>query len=240
MPITQIFLTAVTTQGGGGGGGGGGSEAGTPGSSVVWESGAVPTSGSSWFASTGSDATISSGWAVNNTDGYNGILTNSGYIDIPVNLNQGHWTVEIICSLVPSSYWASLWGNEVYGSSLGYLAYLSGSTDLQVGSPSGTVAVDITTPNIILSTRAHWAFTNTGGNIAVYRNSVQLTVSSGYMAPSGTASGNLFIGSRHNNNGVGATDPCNGTYYYVRVHDYGLDELTVGTAYETVRNTYGV
>jgi hypothetical protein len=133
-----------------------------------------------------------------------------------------------------------LWGNEVYGSSLGYLAYLSASTDLLVGSPSGTVAVDITTPNIALSTRAHWAFTNTGGTIAVYRNAVELTVSSGYVAPSGTASNNLFIGSRHNNNGVGATDPCNGTYYYVRVHDYGLDQFGVLSAYSTVQATYGV
>ena len=235
MPITQILLTSNTT-----GGGGGGSESGTAGSSIVWESGAVPFSGSSWFASTGSDATIAADWTLNSSGGVNGILTNSGYIDIPVNLNQGHWTIEIICALNPSSYWASFWGNEVYNSSLGYLAYLSASTDLQVGSPVGTVSVDITTPGIDLSTRAHWAFANTGGVIAVYRNGVQLTVSSGYAAPSGTASNNLFVGSRHSNSGIGATDPCNGTYYYVRVRDYGIDQFSAITAYETVRNTYGV
>ena len=237
MPITQILLTAASQ---GGGGGGGGSESGTPGSSVVWESSTVPTSGSTWLAGIGNNATISSGWSVNASGGINGILTNSGYIDIPVNLNQGNWTVEMVCSLVPTNYWASLWGNEVYDGSLGYLAYLSGSMDLQVGSPSGTVGVDLTTPNITLSTRAHWAFTNIGGVMAVYRNGVQLTVSSGYVAPSNTASSNLFIGSRHNNNGVGATDPCNGTYYYVRVRNYGLDQFGVSAAYASLQTAYGV
>jgi hypothetical protein len=239
MPITQILLTSNAT-GGGGGGGGGGSEAGTPGSSVVWESSTVPTSGSTWLAGIGDNATIAPGWSINASGGVNGILTNSGYINIPINLNQGHWTVDMVCSLVPTSYWAAIWGNESYSSQLGYLAYLNGPMALQVGSPAGTVDVDLTTPNITLSTRAHWAFTNIGGVIAVYRNGVQLTVSSGYVAPSNAASTNLFIGSRHNNDGIGATDACNGTYYYVRVHDYGLDEFGVLTAYDTVRNTYGV
>lgn len=220
--------------------GGGNSESGTPGSSIVWESGAVPLSGSAWVASIGSNAVIATPWTLNTSGGYNGILLSPGYIDVPVNLNQGHWTVEMVCALNPTSYWAAVWGNDFYNSNLGYLAYLDGPGILQVGSPLGTDSIDLNTQGIYLLNRAYWAFTNTGGTIAVYRNGVQLARTLAYVAPSGAASNNLFIGSRHNNNGVDSTDPMPGTYYFVRVRDYGLDQNGVLAAYGALQSPYGV
>lgn len=215
-------------------------ELGTAGTSTVFESGTVPSSGSTWPAAIGSDATIQGSYSLDTSGGVSGISLSSYYIEVPVNLNQGNWTVELVCSLNPSSYWATIWGNEVYDSHLGYIAYMGGPGGINYGSPNGQDSINATSLGIDVATRAHWVFTNTGGTLAVYRNGAKLPVNVGYNVPAGVATSNLYIGSRHGNSGTGSTDSLPGTYYFVRVRDYGLTQSDVSSAYSALQSTYGV
>jgi hypothetical protein len=233
MPITQLITTVGRSAGGGGGGGPGG-EAGTPGNSITWQQ-YPPTSNTTWPASVGADATINGGTLVGSGDSA-GISLNGGYINVPVNLNRGYWTVELVCELNPTSFWASIWGNDVWNSNLGYVAYLGSTSQVQVGSPNGTSSVNVSN----IGTKAYWAFTNNGGQLTVYRNGVQLSIGSGYVFPNDAAGSNLFIGSRHANDGNGPTDSCPGTYYYIRARDYAIVQSEVDSAFSALQATYSI
>lgn len=214
-------------------------ESGTPGSSVVYMTGTVPTSGNTWPAVAGSDATINGSFFINSSGGINGIGINGGYVSVPVNLNQGHWTVELVCELAPSNFWATIWGNDSWSAGNGYIAYLSSSAEVDVGSPRGTNAYSVSD----VSSRAHWVFTNTAGSITVYRNGSLIgSYSSNYTPPNSPVTSELYIGARHNNDGSStAIDMCPGTYYFLRVRDYGVDANTVTYAYyNEMRTAYSL
>lgn len=214
-------------------------ESGTPGSSIVYQTGTIPTSGYMWPATVGSDATINGSFFINASAGFNGVGINTGYVTVPVNLNQGHWTVELVCELSPSGFWATLWGNDSWNSNNGYVTYLSNSNDMNVGSPGGTNSYSVSS----IGSRAHWVFTNTAGTITVYRNgSLISSYANNYTPPNGPVSSELFIGARHNNDGSSnGIDMCPGTYYFVRVRDYGVDANTVSYAYNNeMRTSYNL
>lgn len=150
------------------------------------------------------------------------------------------WTVEVIAELLPTSFWATIWGNENYNAGLGHFAYFSGSSaNLNVGSPYAQNEY-IITDNI--ATKAHWAFTHAdGGGIAVYRNAVLLTPSVSGYAQASPASNTLLFGARHTNDGTGATDPCPGNYYYTNVNNgTALDAAGVQASYDALKTTYGL
>jgi len=232
MSIIQAIMASIPY---GAGAPSGPTESGTPGSSVVYQTGTVPTSGNAWSALTGSDATINGSFFINGSGGINGVGINSGYVSVPVNLNQGHWTVELVCELSPTNFWATIWGNDSWNSSNGYIAYLTSSNEISVGSPMGSNSYPVSN----LSSRAHWVFTNTAGSITVYRNGSLVGFSSiNYIPPNSPVSSELFIGARHNNDGSSnGIDTCPGTYYFLRVRDYGVDANTVSYAYNNEMRT---
>ena len=161
-------------------------------------------------------------------------------IDSSVSLGLS-WTVETVCDLSPTTFWATMWGNEVWNSALGHLAYLSSTTYLTVGSPNGgneyNLAQDV-------SVKSYWAFTHTdGGGLDVYRNGVLLTPSAtSYVQPPGISPDNTLLwGARHNNDGTGATDTIgSGNYYWTNISPDVKSALDVATMYDAIRSTYGI
>lgn len=149
------------------------------------------------------------------------------------------WTVEFIADLFPTSFWATMWGNEVWNTGQGHIAYLTGTTSLNVGAPNAsdeyTLAQDV-------SVKSYWAFTHAdGGGIDVYRNGVLLTPNfSGYSQPT-PASNTLLFGARHINDGTGGTDAItNGTYYWTEITTVARDAGYIAAQYASFQGPYGI
>lgn len=148
------------------------------------------------------------------------------------------WSVEVIGEFYPSQYWATIWGNEVWNSGTGHLAYFTGSTNLVVGRPNAQFEYTMTQP---ISTRAYWVFTHTdGGGIDVYRNGTLLTpYTSNYTQPT-PANNTLIWGARHGNDGTGTTDPCPGNYLYTNIVASALSPATITSNFSMLQGTYSI
>lgn len=163
----------------------------------------------------------------------------AGVIDTGITLS-GNWTIQMVTTIEPAQYWATLWGNEIYNFNQGYLAYLNSPSGLSVGSPSGADYYQLT-DNI--NTKAHWAFVHTDGSgISVYRNSVLLTPSgSGFAEPSSQPTNTLLLYGRHQNDGTGATDLCAGTHDWYNVDPLAAqDAATIASTYTMLQSSYGI
>ena len=166
-----------------------------------------------------------------------GITTNtSSYIKTSYNLGT-NFTLSMACSLNPSSYWATLWGNENWFASKGYLAYLFSSTNLAVGSPTYVDAFysisGIGSINI-------WDYVVSGTSLTIYKNGTSV-YSGTFSAPSGGISTTgLYFGARHMNDGNSFSDACPGTYYSMRVYNRSLSSAEITTNFGVLRNTYGL
>lgn len=148
------------------------------------------------------------------------------------------WTVELVVETQPTSYWATLWGNENYNAGLGHFAYFSGSTSLYVGTPSG--GNNYTVADIGIGTRAYWAFTHQdGGGVNVYRNGVLLTPDISSYVQASPASNTLLWGGRHNNDGTGFVDTLPGNYLYTNIRNTALDTAGVVNAFNAISGDYG-
>ena len=137
----------------------------------------------------------------------------------------------------PSTYWATIWGNESYSADKGYIAYLLSNTSLNFGSPNIGVA-SITMSGI--NTVHIWDFVVNGTNYTLYKDGV--SISSGtFTAPSGGLSTTgLYFGARHTNAGTSFTDACPGTYYSMRVYNRALSSDEINTNFSVLRGNYGL
>lgn len=149
------------------------------------------------------------------------------------------WTVEIVADLQPTTFWATIWGNEIYNLGLGHFAYLTSTTTLSVGSPLGTDFYDLAQD---VSVKSHWAFAHTnGGGIDVYRNGVLLTKTApGYTQPPTLPLNTLLIGARHQNDGTGTNDPCPGNYYYYNITGAAMNQSMITASYNNLKTIYGL
>ena len=159
-------------------------------------------------------------------------------IDSSISLGAT-WTVEFIADLFPTSFWATMWGNEVWNAGQGHLAYLTSTTYLTVGSPNSgdeySLAQDV-------SVKSYWAFTHAnGGGIDVYRNGVLLTPTVSMYSQPTPASNTLLFGARHNNDGTGQTDVItNGTYYWTEITTVARDASYIAAQYALLQGPYGI
>ena len=213
----------------------------------------APSSGTTWTDTAGysrSATLLKSGtgnYAYNSANG-GGIVTtgstglNGGMIDIPYNL-PSTFTIEIVASISSTNYWSSLFGNEAYTSSKGFLAYFGNDTTLAIGSPAGSFQ-NYTLSSGSKANRNHYLITVTGSTLNFYLNGTLQTKTSGTFAqPSGGLSTNsLQIGARHPNAGTINTvnDPAHGKYFMVRVYDIVLDQTAVTTNYNEARTAFGL
>ena len=152
-----------------------------------------------------------------------------------------NWTIEIIAELLPTTFWATLWGNETYNNGfdgLGHFAYFQNTSSLNVGSPAGMDAYNVTG----IEVKGYWAFTHQdGGPVKLYRNGVLVNPNaSGYVEVADSPN-TLLIGARHQNYGGGATDGLPGNYYYYNVNtSTALDATAIQASYNSLKTTYGL
>ena len=161
-----------------------------------------------------------------------------GYDPFDSGISLGtDWTVEIIGFFNPTNFWATIWGNEVWNSGAGHLAYLTGPNNLAVGAPNSQFEYTIDP-----TTRAYWVFTHAdGGGIDVYRNGTLLTpYTSNYTQPT-PANNTLIWGARHTNDGTGTADPIGpAEYNYYNIQNVAQDATWVQTQYNNLSGPYGI
>jgi hypothetical protein len=196
-----------------------------------------PSSGTTWTdaSGNGNNATLngSPSYASANGGGYT--TSSTSYISLPNNLSST-FTVSVACSLNPSTFWATLWGNESWTAGRGYIAYFLSNTTLNLGSSSGPVSIPVSGINTIHI----WDFVVNGTNYTLYIDGVRISTGT-FTAPSGGLSTNgLYFGARHTNAGTSFTDTCPGTYYSMRVYNRALSADEINTNFTVLRGNYGL
>jgi hypothetical protein len=196
----------------------------------------APTSGSTWTdqSGNGNHGTLvgSPTYVATNGGGYR--TTTGQYIATNYNLPSA-FTISIVASLNPTSFWATFWGNEVWNTNSGYLAYFTSSTGLNIGSPNNLSSFAVSGINTIHI----WDFVISGNSITLYMDGTSLGTKT-FTSPTSLATNGLNFGARHTNAGTGFTDICPGTYYNMKVYKRALvaDEIT--TKFNQMRGIYGL
>lgn len=196
-----------------------------------------PSSGTTWAdaSGNGNNATINGSPTYTSANGGGYTTSTSSYISIPYNL-PNTFTVSVACALNPTTFWATLWGNESWSASKGFMAYLGSSTIMNFGSPSGLAAITVSGINTVHI----WDFVANGTNYTLYRDGVSVSTGT-FTAPSGGLSTTgLYFGARHNNAGTSFADACPGTYYSMRVYNRALNADEIQTNFSALRSNYGL
>ena len=196
-----------------------------------------PSSGTTWTdaSGNGNNATLNGSPTYTSANGGGYTTSATSYISLPTNLSST-FTVSVACALNPSTFWATLWGNESWTNGRGYIAYFLSNTTLNLGSSSGPVSITVSGINTIHI----WDFVVNGTSYTLYRDGVSISTGT-FTAPSGGLSMNgLYFGARHTNEGTSFTDACPGTYYSMRVYNRALSADEINTNFSFLRSTYGL
>jgi hypothetical protein len=177
------------------------------------------------------------GIRLNNADG-NG----TDYISVPYNIDSNTVTVEVVASFNPTSFWGTIWGNEFYNDSKGYLAYVE-LTNLYYGIPNSETAETITDSNAI----RQWIFVINGTQASLFLNGSQIGTTATISNQTIFATGDFYFGARHSNNGTGFGDTMNNSnaafypvFYQMRVYNKALSGAEITQNYNAVKDTYGI
>jgi hypothetical protein len=196
-----------------------------------------PSSGTTWTdaSGNGNNATLNGSPTYTSANGGGYSTSSTSYISLPTNLSST-FTVSVTCSLNPSTFWATLWGNESWTAGRGYIAYFLSNTTLNLGSSSGPVSIPVSGINTIHI----WDFVVNGTSYTLYMDGVSISTGT-FTAPSGGVSTTgLYFGARHTNTGTSYTDACPGTYYSMRVYNRALSADEINTNFTVLRGNYGL
>ena len=210
----------------------------------------APTSGTTWTDSSGNgrNATLvgSPSYVSNNGGGIrlnNEDANGTDYISVPYNIASNTVTVEVVASFNPTSLWGSIWGNEIYNTNGGYLAYMDNSTNLYYGIPNNETTVTITDSNAI----RHWIFVIDSTQASLFLNGSQIGTTATISNQTIFATGDFYFGARHNNNGISFVDTMNNSnsadypvFYQMRVYNKALSGAEITQNYNAVKDTYGL
>lgn len=210
----------------------------------------APSSGSTWTDSSGNgrNATLqgSPTYVSNNGGGIklnNQNFTGTDYISVPYNIASNTVTVEVVASFNPTSNWATIWGNEIYNTGRGYLAYMTTSTSITYGKSNAPTTETVTASNAI----RHWTFVINGTQHSLYLNGSQVGTTDTLTAQTLFVTSEFLFGARHTNAGTGATDKMNNSnaalypvFYQMRVYNKALSGAEITQNYNAVKGTYGI
>ena len=210
----------------------------------------APSSGTTWTDSSGNgrNATLqgSPSYVSNNGGGIrlnNGDATGTDYISVPYNIASNTVTVEVVASFNPDAFWGTIWGNEIYDTNGGYLAYVDSSETISFGVPNNEANKSITASNAI----RHWIFVINGTQASLFLNGSQVGTTDTINNQTIFATGDFYFGSRHLNDGTGSTDTINNSnsadypvFYQMRVYNKALSGAEITQNYNAVKDTYGI
>ena len=211
----------------------------------------APISGTTWTDTSGNslNATLvgspsyvsnnGGGIRLNNADG-NG----TDYISVPYNIASNTVTVEVVASFNPTSFWGTIWSNEIFNTSGGYLAYMYSSETISFGVPDNEANKSITASNAI----RHWIFVINGTQASLFLNGSQVGTTDTTSNQTLFATNDFYFGARHNNDGIGfGGDTMNNSnsadypvFYQMRVYNKALSGAEITQNYNAVKDTYGI
>ena len=221
-------------------------------SGLVFNLFTAPSSGTTWTDSSGNgyNAIISgsASYVSNNGGGIklNNTLANGGgadFISVPYNINSSTVTVEIVASFNPTTFWATIWGNESYSAGRGYFAFVQNSSTITYGKSGAVTQETITASNSI----RHWTFVINGTQHSLYLNGTQVGTTDTLAIQTLFTTNDFYFGSRHINTGTGHQDKLNSSisanqpvFYQMRVYNKALSVAEITQNLNVVRGTYGI
>jgi hypothetical protein len=219
-------------------------------SGLVFNLQTAPSSGTTWADESGNgyNATLQGTptYVSNNGGGIklnNATYTGTDYISVPYNISSNTVTVEIVASFNPTSFWGTIWGNDSYTASRGYLAYMTTSTSIIYGKPNAVSLETITASNSI----RHWTFVINGTTQSLYLNATQVGTSDTVANQTLFATSEFYFGARHTNGGTGPTDKLNSSitanqpvFYQMRVYNRALSVAEITQNFNVIKGTYGI
>ena len=211
----------------------------------------APSSGTTWTDSSGNsrNATLQGSPSYVSING-GGIRLNNGdvngidYISVPYNIASNTVTVEVVASFNPDSFWGSIWSNEIFNTSGGYLAYMYSSETISFGVPDSEANKSVTASNAI----RHWIFVIDGTQASLFLNGSQVGSTDTTSNQTLFATNDFIFGARHNNDGIGfGGDTMNNSnsadypvFYQMRVYNRALSGAEITQNYNAVKETYGI
>ena len=210
----------------------------------------APSSGTTWTDIQGGyNATLqgSTSYVSNNGGGIrlnNSTYGGTDYISLPYNISSNTFTIEMVASFNPTSYWATVWANETYTGSVGFYAYMTSTTSITWGKAGGQTSSTITASNSI----RHWIWMINNTSASLYLNGSQVGTTATVATQSSFLSGDFYFGARHQNNGGGpGIDKMNNStaanypvFYQMRIYNRALSTTEVTQNYNAVKGTYGI
>ena len=219
-------------------------------SGLVFNLQTAPPSGTTWTDATGNGYNATLQGSPSYTGSYGGgiKLNNStsigtDYISVPYNISTNTTTIEVVASFNPTSYWATIWGNESYTAGRGYLAYMSSATGITYGRPAGQTTETITASNAV----RQWIFVINGTQASLFLNGSQVGTTDTIGSQTLFVTSEFYFGARHVNNGVGPADRMNNStaalqpvFYQMRLYNKALSGAEITQNYNAVKSTYGL
>jgi hypothetical protein len=221
-------------------------------SGLMFDLRTAPSSGTTWTDASGNgrNATLQGTptYVANNGGGIrlNNTVANGGgddYISVPYNISSNTVTVEVVASFNPTSFWATIWGNESWIAGRGYVAYVAPSTSISFGKPSQQTTETITASNSI----RHWIFIINNTAHSLYLNGAQVGATDTIGTQTLFATSEFYFGARHVNNGIGPADRLNSSisanypvFYQMRVYNRALSGAEITSNFNAIKTTYGL
>ena len=185
-------------------------------------------------------ATKSSGVTYNSTAPATFSATASNYLISDYTLASGtSFTVSMWFKRVDSTYWMSLFGNEVWGNSTGYVARLESSTSIRFSSGGNFIGISYDNAALVSSNFNHYVFVkNTSGTDSyIYLNGVQ--VANGSISNVSITKPFVF-NTRYTNDGSSLTDSNGSQFSHIAVYNRALSGLEIKQIYNATKRRFGL
>jgi hypothetical protein len=185
-------------------------------------------------------ATKSSGVTYNSTAPATFSATASNFLISDYTLSSGvSFTVSIWFKRVDSLYWMSLFGNEVWLNTTGYLARLESAQKIRFSEGGSFTGIVYDNSALISANYNHYVFVkNTSGTDSfIYLNGIQ--VANGSLSNVSITKPFAF-NARYNNDGNGFTDSNGSQFSHIAVYNRALSETEVKQLYYATKRRFGL
>jgi hypothetical protein len=184
-------------------------------------------------------ATKSSGVTYNSTAPATFSSTASNYLISDYTLASGtSFTVSMWFKRVDSTFWVSLFGNEVWNSGTGYVARLESSTLITFSRATDLIGISYDNAALVSANYNHYVFVkNTSGTDSfIYLNGVQVANGS---INNVSISKPFVFNTRYTNDGSSLTDSRGSQFSHIAVYSRALSATEVKQIYNATKRRFG-
>lgn len=184
-------------------------------------------------------ATRSSGVTYNSTAPATFSATASNYLVSDYTFSSGvSFTVSMWFKRVDLLFWASLFGNEVWLNTTGYVARLESSQKIRFSEGGSFAGIVYDNPALVSANYNHYVFVkNTSGTDSyIYLNGNQ--VANGSIS-NVSITKPLVFNARYNNDGNGFTDSQGSQFSHIAVYNRALNATEVKQIFYATKRRFG-